>query len=82
MRARINPSSLGLFFPTVLKVQGGDEIKGETVSKSNKAERQRNHFIIGALVAGVLVYVLLGQNIAYAAIAAVAGGLLAQQFWD
>ncbi|MGA3108624.1 MAG: hypothetical protein ABSD99_04085 [Candidatus Bathyarchaeia archaeon] len=49
---------------------------------SNKAERRRNHFIIGALVAGVAVYALLGQNVVWAALAALVVGFLAQQFWD
>ncbi|MGD0690178.1 MAG: hypothetical protein ABSA50_10450 [Candidatus Bathyarchaeia archaeon] len=49
---------------------------------SNRAERQRNHFIIGAIVAGVMIYVFLGQNVVWAALGAIAGGLVAQQFWD
>ena len=65
----------------MLKVQGGEQGR-ETKLMSNRAERQRNQFIIGALVAGALVYVLLGQNVVWAALAAIAGGLIAQQFWD
>jgi hypothetical protein len=65
----------------VLKVNRGD-YEREEKQMSNRAERRRNHFIIAAIVAGAVVYVLLGQNVAYAALAALVGGFLAQAFWD
>ena len=44
-------------------MEGGEYSKGKQMS--NRAERQRNHFIIGAVIGGVLVYVFLGQNVVW-----------------
>lgn len=71
-----------LIFATVLKMQGGEHSEEAKQLSSNKAERRRNHFIIAALLAGVLIYLFLGQNVVWAAVGALAVGFLAQQFWD
>ena len=50
--------------------------------KRKKDERDRNHFIIGALIGGLATYILSRNNLLLTMVGSIVAGILATKFWD
>jgi hypothetical protein len=45
-------------------------------------ERRQNRFILGAIIGGVIGYYASGNILFWAAIGAIAGGILLSRYWE